>query len=156
MSIETPVPEYSTKRAGLVDPVPVPVFPVCANDRPVLSASHFDPSAIVLDSVNLVIALADDIERLEQRREEHKKFLADTLGVGTHEVGGYKVSVTLPNRWTIDGKKAFKNEYPLDGYPHFYKAPDVNTKAADTILNENTPGYTDQWKALGDPVVTIR
>jgi hypothetical protein len=108
-----------------------------------------------LEVVEKVLQIEAEIKELEEARGTWRLALANLLGdLGTHPVGNYTVVVSLPNRWTTDGKTSFRADYPADKYPHFYFS-ELSTKAADTVLNKQTEGLTNKYKALGDPTIRI-
>jgi len=99
-----------------------------------------------------VLNLTERIEALEAERAAERQALADQLGTGSHECGAYKVIVTLPNRWTREGKAAFQAMYPRDRFAQFYKLPELNT----AVIDKMQPAIdTTGFKALGDPTVRI-
>lgn len=111
-------------------------------------ANEFDALALVGEALEIKA----QIEALTARDKAIRGELADLIGLGSTKIGDYNVSVTIPNRWTTEGKTRFVEDYPIENYPHLYKTPEPNTGAADKIQSIDT----NQYKSLGTITVTIR
>ncbi|MCL1800456.1 MAG: hypothetical protein FWG25_03710 [Promicromonosporaceae bacterium] len=59
------------------------------------------------------------ITALEERRDQIKAALTETLPTGTTEIAGLKVSITRPNRLN---NQAIEKAYPIHEYPDLYRA----------------------------------
>jgi len=92
--------------------------------------------------------LEAEIEPLQARMNEIKKYLRGSLDYGTHDIAGLKVSIAHNSR--LDPKKVL-DLYPPAANPELYKqAPD--SAAMKRIL----PGAViEAMKTEGEPRVTI-
>lgn len=71
--------------------------------------------------VERLTVLGEQVEVLEEERKRLRLALADDLDPGSYVIAGCKVSVTAPKRMTAADKAKFENDYPVAGFPAFYK-----------------------------------
>ena len=113
-----------------------------------MSTTPNEEQSIHADLVREWAELESQVAGPQARIEEIKKFLR-VLDLGTHELAGYRVSVS-PNR-RLDPKK-FAEKYPVLKHPEFYKTAPDSTKIAKELSGPDLR----EVSTFGDPRISLK
>lgn len=93
--------------------------------------------------------LASEVEPMQARMDEIKKYLRASLDIGSHEISGLKVTIAKNARF--DAKKAAEM-YPQEQYGDFYKTS-LDSAAVKRAV---APAVYEALSTEGEPRVTIK